>query len=363
MRVSAIFFDGEHARDHAVEVWVENGAILFEGPGVNRQSWKLSGVHSIDPPAEGQPFRITHMDRPGARLVLKDQAFVANLLADAPHLRDGHYAPAHLKQVALWTVAGIAALLAVGYIFLTTLPNLVAKALPQEWRDKVGQQIEKSVVGDARQCDAKEGVAAFKKMIANLTPPGQTLPEVTVRVYDIDILNAFAVSGGRLIFTREIVEKAETPDEIAGVLAHEIGHVASLHPEEQLVRVVGLQVLLSAISGGSGADLVTNTAGIAALLRYSRDAEREADAYARDVLTAASIDTTGLKTFFKKIMKLDTLSDLGKEKSALDRIGNILSTHPDTNERIDAIKPLPAGVKAKSSLTEQDWQALKKICG
>jgi beta-barrel assembly-enhancing protease len=70
-----------------------------------------------------------------------------------------------------------------------------------------------------------------------------------------------------------------------------------------------------------------------------------------------------LKTFFEKILKLDGGRSDNTERGMFDSIGSVLSTHPDTKERISEIKPLPAGVKAKPSLTDPEWQALKKICG
>jgi beta-barrel assembly-enhancing protease len=178
----------------------------------------------------------------------------------------------------------------------------------------------------------------------------------------LPIMNAFAVSGGRVIMTAELINQASNADEVTGVLAHEIGHVASLHPEEQLVRVSGLQLLVSVMTGSNGGDLVTNLAGVAAILQYSRDAEREADQYARDTMTKAKINTLGFKTFFEKLTKLEKPLDAPDDKSAFDRIGSVLSTHPDTQDRIKAIEPLPAGVTPVKLLTEEEWQALRSIC-
>jgi beta-barrel assembly-enhancing protease len=149
------------------------------------------------------------------------------------------------------------------------------------------------------------------------------------------------------------------------VLAHEVGHVAHRHPEAQLIRMTGLQVLISVMSGSNGGTTGENAAAFAALLQYSRAAEREADAYARTSLVNAHIDPLGLKRFFEKILKIEhgNGADGGKPSAVLTKLGNIFATHPGTEERIKEITPLPAGIAPVTVLTPGAWEALKAICG
>jgi beta-barrel assembly-enhancing protease len=173
------------------------------------------------------------------------------------------------------------------------------------------------------------------------------------------VLNAFAVPGDRIIITRELIVAATSPDEVAGVLAHEMGHVVHRDSEAQMVRVTGLQVLLSIATGSNGGGTASNMAGLAAILQYSREAERAADAFALATLTKAQIDPMGIKRFFEMVLKME-----GEQGSGtLARIGNMFSTHPGTEERISNIVPLPAGVTPKPPLTTEQWEALKNICG
>jgi predicted Zn-dependent protease len=184
------------------------------------------------------------------------------------------------------------------------------------------------------------------------------MPSVSIRIYDIPVMNAFALPGERIVIMRELIARAEAPEEVAGVLAHELGHVAGRHAEAQLIRATGLQLLFSAATGGGG-DTITTAAGLAAILRYSRAAEREADAYALATLRAAAIDPLGLKRFFERIRKEEGARPTG----AFGNIGSIFSTHPGTDDRIKAIGPLPNGIIPRPVLSDAEWQALKKICG
>jgi predicted Zn-dependent protease len=141
------------------------------------------------------------------------------------------------------------------------------------------------------------------------------------------------------------------------VIAHELGHVANRHSEAQLIRAVGLQLMLSLASGGTGGNQLGEMAGVLTILRYSRVAEEEADNSAQQTLSQAAIDPLGLKRFFEKIQKLEGASSSG----IFDNLASMISTHPLTEDRIAAIKPLQG--QPRVVLSAEDWQALRGICG
>ncbi len=364
MSIEAIYFDGEMARDHAVTVNRVGSNLSFQGAAVPATTWSISGLHSIDPPTPGQPFRITHDNKPGARLIIRDQAFIDDLVAQNSHLKGG-YSWRHLGQVLGWTAGGLAAFAGLGYLAMTVLPQQIAGLLPHSWRDRSGDQVITSLVGTAKRCETPGSKSAIAAMVAALAESGTDIPSVAIDIYDMDLVNAFAVPGGHIVLTRGLLKEASDPDEVTGVLAHELGHVYHLHPEAQLVRFAGLQVLAGAISGGSSGDLVTSAAGLATILRYTREAEREADAYARDVMVKASVDPIGLKRFFEKFMKLEGIKpgEPPQESSALDTIGNVFSTHPGTQDRIKEIQPLPAGKTPVKIMTDEQFRDLQQACG
>jgi beta-barrel assembly-enhancing protease len=360
MGISGRYFDGQSARSYDVDV-SENGSLVsFSGTDTPYTSWSIKGLHAIDPPVSGQPFRLTHEDKPGARLIVLDPDFIKSLTGRSSHLKGG-YSTRDVSHIFGWTIGGILAVVAIGYFVMNFLPDKVAHVLPDEWRNRVGKQMEAAMVETARVCHTPDGDAALGAMIARLAEGTPDLPPIAVHVYDMQLLNAFAVSGGSIILTRELIAKADTPDELAGVLSHEIGHVAYLHPEAQLARLMGMQVLASVFTGSNGGDMTTNLAFIATVLRFSRAAEAEADAYARETMIKTAIDPIGLKTFFEKLLKLQGGQKEGGS-SALGQLGGLFSSHPGTEDRMKLIEPLPAGVVARPSLTSEQWLALKNIC-
>lgn len=358
MTIEAIYFDGETARDNKVRVSLEPQGLKITGDTVSAQTWGLPGLRAIDPPHTGQPLRLGHHRQPGARLIISDPGFTEQLLTQAPHLKGG-VNPRHALRLFLWIGGGLSILAGLIYLTLSFAPQKLAVLLPDEWSQRVGDQMEASLVEGAKICQSPAGDKAMAAMLASLAEGNPDMPPLRVRVYDIPIMNAFALPGGRIVLTRGLLKSAAAPDEAAGVLAHEIGHAAYHHPEAQLVRIAGVQVLLSVATGTSGGTNASSLAGLAAILKSSRDAEREADAYAVSILGAARIDPLGLKHFFEKIMAEEGKSPGG----TLSRLGTAFSTHPVTSERIALIQPLPAGSLLKSPVSEDQWKDLKAICG
>ncbi len=359
MAISAIYFDGQWAKEHHVSLELVGTDLVFSGDDVSSTRWPIKGLHPLDPPSPGQPFRLTHADRTGARLIVRDEVFIKALVASSSHLKGG-YSIRDIGNIFGWTLGGLLAVAAIAYVCMALLPDRIAKLLPNEWRNRVGRQMETAVVEGARICSTPKGDAALAALVGNLAQGAPDMPSIGVHIYDIPILNAFAVAGGNIILTRALIEKADAPEEVAGVLAHEIGHVYHLHPEAQLVRLTGMQVLASVFTGSNGGNTTTNLAFIATILKYSRSAEEEADAYARETMVRASINPMGLKAFFEKILKLEGHMKL--DNGAFKALGSLFATHPGTEERIKEITPLPVGQVAVPALLPDEWQALKAIC-
>src|SRR6185436_4880867 len=164
--------------------------------------------------------------------------------------------------------------------------------------------------------------------------------------------------GGQIILTRGLVQRAGASDEVAGVLAHELGHTLELHPEAGIIRVVGLSAALQlALAGSQGT--ISNIGLILTQLRYTRIAEREADAHALRMLKGAGISAKGFGDFFERLESNKPGEEAGKSASELEMI---LRTHPPTAERIAVVRAQPA-YPATPALSADDWRALREACG
>jgi predicted Zn-dependent protease len=144
--------------------------------------------------------------------------------------------------------------------------------------------------------------------------------------------NAFAIPGGFIFVNRGILERAGTASELAGVLAHEIGHVVERHGLEQMSKaqntntIVALVYVLLGRAPGGAEQVALQVAGSAWMAKHSREAEREADRVAIAFLARAGLDPRGMPQFFQRLLE--------EERSNPSQLLAWFSTHPVTEARI-----------------------------
>ena len=156
--------------------------------------------------------------------------------------------------------------------------------------------------------------------------------EYHIKVIDApEEINAFAVPGGFIYVYSGLLLVAEDEAEIAGVLAHEIGHIVGRHSINQLAARFGMSLLIS-LTLGEDLELLGQIGASLASARFSRDDEREADTFGVRYAIAAGYDPRGLLRFFEKLKKLK-----GRRPSSLEKL---FASHPPTDERIRRIERL-----------------------
>jgi Zn-dependent protease with chaperone function len=249
------------------------------------------------------------------------------------------------KAAVAFTLASAAA---VAIVLLS--PQWLAPLIP----DSVDEKLGDALVGDfgGRFCSTPAGDAALKKLVASLDANPSDLQ---VEVAKIDMINAVALPGGKVILFDGLVKQARSPDEVAGVLAHEIGHVREKHVMQALLRQMGLAVVLGGIDGNSGA-LVNNMLAMS----YSRESEAEADAHAMKALGGANISPIGTASFFDRLSEMDGSANSSTSDNG---IAGYMSSHPLSRSRKEAFeKSIVKGKNYKPALTPTEWTELKTMC-
>jgi predicted Zn-dependent protease len=167
------------------------------------------------------------------------------------------------------------------------------------------------------------------------------------------MVNAVALPGGEVVVFTGLLPVLESPEELAGILAHEARHVLSRHGLTLLARAAGVRVILGVLTGDAGevAAALGGVAGELLSLSYGREAERDADRGAVEILVAAGIDPAPLARFFAR-----PLPGEGTSPSA----GSLFATHPGGRERAEALEAL-AREKGRPPYRplEVDWEALQ----
>ena len=144
-------------------------------------------------------------------------------------------------------------------------------------------------------------------------------------------VNAFALPGGIVVVNSGLILESETPEEAAGVIAHEIAHVTRRHAIKQIINSAGLYLIIQSLLGDARGLLerLSGYSSVLMRLKYSRKHELEADRTGWEYMVRADIDPRGMVRFFRKLEKKASGSSLG-----LGRYTEFLSTHPRLQNRI-----------------------------
>jgi predicted Zn-dependent protease len=166
-------------------------------------------------------------------------------------------------------------------------------------------------------------------------------------------VNAFVLPGGYVAVFAGLIRKADGPDELAGVLAHEVAHGVARHPMEQLLQRSGYSLIASLVTGDmSGfAVLAGDAAAFIASMANSRADEAEADRMAMHLLNAAGIDSRGLPRFFEK---------LEDSHSSVPQALALVSTHPINEARMQDTRALAQ--EGRAALSTLEWRAAQQSC-
>ena len=165
-------------------------------------------------------------------------------------------------------------------------------------------------------------------------------------VFDSKMINAFTVPGGNILISTGLIEFCDTPEELAAVMAHEMGHVEERHVVSRLVKELGMEILTS-----GDQYVIGEVTGLLTSTSFDRKQEEEADLFAARLLEASSIEPRTLATLFRKLEK-------EMDNDLLNQF-EIISTHPNFRSRIrDALLYKP-GDEFIALPIELDWDGIK----
>jgi predicted Zn-dependent protease len=347
--------DGKTAATERVDVRLsDRGVEIARAGGAAPLIWPYGALATATPLGRhASDVLLSYSYMPGASLFVADPKFAAHLASAAPHL-SARAQRWRWARPLLAVGAAIVLIIAAVWALELSPARAVAGLMPDGVRQSLGKQVIQSLAGKRRVCAAPAGRSALDKLTQRLSAASGSDTRFSVTVVDWNLLNAFAAPGEQIVLTRELIDRARSPDEVAGVLAHEMGHGLELHPESGIVRVVGLNAAIELMLGG-GSGTLTNIGLLLTQLSYTRAAEREADAHALRMLESAGISPQGIVAFFRRIESIEG------RRGGSDGL-DILRSHPQTAERAKIAAERPS-YPSTPALGEADWQALRTICG
>ncbi len=363
---SGIFFDGAtSARRPVLVELASDGVIVRDAEERDMLArWPYGELDHLAAPAG-----VLRLGRAGARLLarleVRDPALAAAIdEASVPVDRSGASERRSRLKVIGWSFVAVVSLVLAAVFGVPALADKIAPLVPLRAERWLGEAVDlqarkmldKGDAGRSFECGGGtgegDGRAALTKLIGRLEAAAALPIRLEARVVRRSEANAIALPGGHIYVFEGLVEKSESADELAGVIAHEIGHVAHRDGTRSILQAAGLSFLFGMLLGdfvGGGAVVI----GARAVLQssYSREVEGAADRYAVELINRAGGDVRALAAVLTRIA------------GAIHPGMEILSNHPDTNARVTVINTLAASPAAARPLLEPaEWHALKRIC-
>lgn len=335
--VHANYYDGNSSHRQAVTLSQSAGWLLIRGDGVARDvTFSTARISE----KLGSAPRLIHFDD-GAHCEISDHPAFEMLLREA-----GYHPLSFVSWLeSHWRYAMLSLLLIIGSFvaaYLWGLPwtaRLIAQRIPYGTAHIIDEQalqafdqmlMQPSSVAADRQQKLQREFDHLRK--------GYNLPDYPLQFRASPQIgaNAFALPGGTVVITDELIKLARNDEEIMAVLAHELGHVSERHALRNLLQGSVVALALTWYVGDIS-NLLATAPTLLLQARYTRNFERSADAFAAHMLQAKGMDAARLATILDRLEKNHRGKDDDKG-SKLKSWFELFSTHPETEERINRLR-------------------------
>jgi Zn-dependent protease with chaperone function len=363
-RGPALFFDGTcSARNDVVVEAGTAGLQIFSADRHLLDEWLYAELRR-----QASPDGVLRLGRHGetllARLEVRDAALAAAIEDRAVTLDRGGTAERKLRRkVVILSLAAVVSLIFTAIIGVPVLATRVTPLVPIAVEQKLGDAVDGQIratldtkhLGAAFVCgsgaNGAAGRAALDKLVGRLQAAAALPYPLRVDVVRRADFNAFALPGGHIYVFQGLIDRAQSPDELAGVLAHEIGHVAHRDGTRTVLQAAGLSFLFGMMLGdfvGGGAVVIAAKTVVRS--SYSRRVEAAADIYSVSLMRKVGADPRALAVILARVT------------ADKDEGIKILADHPDTKDRVVAINAIAPTGATTPLLGAADWAALKQIC-
>ncbi len=229
----------------------------------------------------------------------------------------------------------------------------------KEKEQQIGAQLSREVEQQAKLVEDPLVTEYINRVGQNIVLNSDAKVPFQIKVIDSDEVNAFALPGGYFYVNKGLILAADNESELAGVMAHEIAHVAARHSMENAGKGTFLNYgLLAGIifTGGIAGAVLQNTAGLGQMLaffKFSRGAEEEADSLGVQYLYASGYDPTGMATMFEKLAS--------QNKKKRSKLSELFASHPQSIERRDSSLELVSRFPEKNEyiISTSEFQRVK----
>lgn len=351
---SGFYYDGRTAARESVTLTLEGNRLRIRRTDGTTLLWPLSLVRQTQGGYSTEQVRLEFGDEPAEALLVNDPTFAAEIREASPVARRAVRRQWKTGPIVALSVAALVLVVAL-YVWGAPAGAVwAADRLPKSWEVSMGEGFLEHLQRSDRVCADADSVPELRTIVTRLTDagPGEEYRFHVIVVRD-SLINAFAAPGGFVFLFSGLVNAAKTPEELAGVLAHEIQHVTLRHSTRSLLREVPLRFALFSITGGG--ETTANTVASLGALTFRRGDETEADREGLRLLRAAQVDPSGMISFMRT---------LEAEFGDAPRFVRYLSSHPRTVDRIAELERMAseARYETRPLLDGASWERLRNLC-
>ena len=354
MEFEGFYYDGKSPQRHPVKLRLNPQHLHLIFPDKPLLSWPYSGLRMTrtgsDGPIRLERFLVKNEVTPRS-VVVEDPEFLAEAHRVAPGALGSFLAPPQRRNLRRALI--VLALVIIPPLFfgiwkfgLPVLSDTFAGNIPVAWEEKLGVTVYETMF----QPPLKEPPPELRKALdviseRLLTAVPHQPYKFHIYVHPGNMVNALALPGGTVVVFQGLINASKTPEELAGVLAHEYQHVLLKHSTRGIIRQMAVTIVLAAMLGDSNSALalILEMAGELEALNFNRGMETEADKEGMKMVLASGIDPQGMVRIFKKLEE-EELRMLGMDKKDGENGEDgekevpdwmrLLSTHPAGKDRV-----------------------------
>ena len=378
----AVFFDGKSAVRHAAKIRLTPQGLILTLPEHPGKTWPYESIRLNHNGGVRDPVRLERpvgSDSAVETLVIEDPHFLEQVNEIAPgalvpflHRSRNKVLVRMLLLLALLMIPPF--LYMVWTVGIPKMTDSVAENVPVEWEEKLGETVLNTMIDSSLPEPDPQVRKALDAIAAQMLKAFPDQPYTfKIYVHPGKMVNAMALPGGTIVVFQGLINITETPEELAGVLAHEFQHVLLRHSTRGIIRQLASSALLAILVGDSNAVMnsIMGAAGQLEGLHFNRSMETEADRGGMAMVLAAGIDPAGMVRVFEKLQEQERRL-LGAGADAADGEGpkkelpewmRYLSTHPAGEDRVALLKELSraSSLKPQPLLPNLDWRSMHRV--
>jgi Zn-dependent protease with chaperone function len=355
------YLDGKSAIRRPAQITLSSESIDITTDTGQVFRWPFEAIQQTQGSYAGEPVRLERVSTPEA-IVVSSLDVLTELHKRASHKQWHVHDPSRRRNRIRWTV--IAAVTAIGVacvLYRWGIPLVsvvVASSVPVTWEQRLGEQVVQYVAPQDRRCTDPYRTQLILKILTSLTDAAPKSPyKFHLYLVDLPVVNAIAVPGGHIVVYRGLLERTKSPEQLAGVLAHEIQHILRRHSTRMITQQILTGILLSTLAGDFSSAMTYGLQSAQAVgqLQYSQAHETEADEEGMRLIIKAGLIPHEMIAFYRIMGEAHD-----RETGVLD----YLSSHPHMNQRIARLEAIASGSPTgiRRLLTDVDWKVVRGAC-